>query len=640
MLQAINDRIKGVLGWIIVVMISIPFALWGIQQYVGGGDDKFAAKVNDVEISVQQYDRAVSQQRARLKSMFGQNMPTGEAYDRMLKQQVLDQLITTEVLNQAVVKQGFRVSDNKLSAAIRDIDAFTQDGSFEQRLYEQIISSQGMSLSGFEQLYRQELMTDQLQVAINDTGFATRYDAVQNWRLKNQTRDVSYLLYKTSQFKSSIEVTDEEIQARFEQDQQRYMHPEKVSLQYVELKAEDLAGEIPVDEAELKQQYEAYVNKTKNEEQRKARHILINLSADASDEQTQQVEKQLTEIRQQIIAGQSFDQLAKEKSEDIGSSKQGGDLGWVSRGVMVKPFEEALYAMNVGDISEPVRSTFGYHLIKLDEIKSPEIESFDSKRKELETEARDNALENLFYERAELLANQAYENPESLDTVADELKLTIKTTDLFTRSNGQGIASNNKVRQVAFEDAVLKEHLNSDAIEITNRHVVVIRLKEHQTATPKKLDGVKAEIKNVILNEKAKEKAREAANVAQGKLAAASTSEVWAELSKDKDAEIKQLNNVKRDSTEADRKIMQTAFTLNKPEQGQLSFDQIALANGDSAIVAVSRVVDSDAKPADDEIKAVLKQRENEISQQEFTALVNKLKAEADIYIPETNALN
>lgn len=633
MLQSINDRIQGWLGWLIVALISVPFALWGIQSYLDVGGSNFVAKVNDVEITTAQYDRALSQQRARLQQMFGKNMPNNDAYDQILKKQVVSQLVTTEVMNQYANENGFTVSDASLSEAIQSIDAFKEDGRFSQDLYERVINSQGMSLAGFEAIYRQELATSHIQNTIMASAIVTDTEIKREWELANQHRNISYVEFKVADFLDQAVVSDEEANQYYQEKSFRFMNPEQVSVQYIELKAEQLESEIPVSEADIKQRYDAYVADTKSNEQRKASHILVNLASDASANEQKKALDKINSVKAELDTGSVFAELAKKYSDDEGSAVNGGDLGLVSKGMMVKPFEDALFALKKGQISDVVRSEFGYHIIKLDSVQTPKVDSFAMKKASIEKELKESGVQNLFYERAEVLANLAYENPESLDLVSEQLKLKIQTSPLFTRSSGTGIASNEKVRSAAFQESIIKEHLNSDAVEISNKHVVVIRVKEHKPSTTKSFDEVKAviitELKNVKARQLASDKA--AALIAQMKQDVSDQS--WKNVSKDFKNNTKKLNLVKRDSKDADRKIIQAAFTLPKPESNKISFNQISMSNGNAAIVVVHNVTNV-AGDNEKVAKAVSKKQQDQIANQEFSAVVAQIKSRAEIYIP------
>ena len=636
MLQSINDRIQGWLGWVIVGFISIPFALFGIQSYLEVDGSKFVAKVNDTEITPAAYDRALAQERGRLQEMFGKNMPKSDAYDNILKKQVIERLITTEVMNQYANEAGYTVADQSLSEAIRSIGAFKENGVFSQDLYEKVLRSQGMSIAGFESIYRQELSTSQIQNSIMGSAIVTAAEISQQVALNNQHRNISYIEFNAAKYIDSAKVTDEEAKSHFQQNAFRYMNPEQVSLQFIELKSEQLENEVPVNEDDIKQSYDDYVANAETNQQRKASHILVTLASNATDAEQKIAEEKINKVKSELAAGAAFSDLAKKYSDDEGSVAGGGDLGLVSKGMMVKPFEDSLFALKTGEVSDVVRSEFGFHIIKLNEIQSAKIETFEDKRASIEKDLKESGVQNLFFERAELLANLAYENPESLDLAADQLKLQVQTTTLFTRANGTGIAANAKVRNTAFENAVLNEKLNSDAIEITNKHVVVIRVADHKPTTSKDFAEVKASIVAELKQNKSEQMAKADATKIFTQVESDNSSVSWNTLMAAHKANAKALNLVKRDSDKANRQLIQTAFKLTKPESGKVSFKQVALNNGNAAIVAVTAVkaikADTDTLVTDTE-----KRLTGQISGQEFSAVIAAIKQNYDIVIPAEN---
>lgn len=633
MLQSINDRIQGWLGWVIVAFISVPFALFGIQSYLEVDGSNFVAKVNDTEISAIAFDRAVSQQRARMQQMFGKNMPQSDAYDKILKKQVLNQLITTESLNQYANETGYTIANSSLSNAIQSIDAFKENGIFSQDLYEKVVNSQGMSLAGFEAMYRQELSTSHIQNTIMSSAISTSSEIAQQQALNNQHRNISYIEFDASKYIANSVVSDDEAKAYFEQNSFLYMNPEKVSIQYIELKSEQLENDVPVSESDIKKSYDAYVEDAKTNEQRKASHILVTLASDGSDAEKKLAKEQIEKIQNELSAGADFAVLAKKYSNDEGSAVNGGDLGLVSKGMMVKVFEETLFDLNKGQVSEIVRTEFGYHIIKLNEIQTAKVESFETKKSSIKRELKETGVQNLFYERAELLANLAYENPESLDLVAEQLKLKIQKTAMFTRTSGVGVASNAKVRNTAFEDAILKDKLNSDAIEITNKHVMVIRVDNHKAATAKSFDLVKSNIVAELKIQQAKQKAREGAAELVAKVQTDSALSNWTKLMSQFNAGAKTLNLVKRDSDKADAQLIKAAFKLSKPQAGDVSFKQVAMNNGNAAVVVVTTVKGMSTSTKQSLAEAG-KKLNNDTANKEFAAVVAAIKSSFDIYIP------
>ncbi len=627
MLQSINDKAKGILGWIIIAFISVPFALWGIQEYIGGAPERFAAKVNDHEISIRDFEQALARDRQRLQTMFGGNLPNDAAFEKSMKERVINQLVARSILEQRVTAAGYRISNKALARKIQSMEAFQQDGKFISASYEQILNSQGMSVSQFESLFRSDLIVQQLQDGVTKSSIIGKSTLEQLNKLQQQTRDISYLVFKQSGYVSDVSITDEEIQQFYNENQDRYMHPEQVSISYVELKAEDLTVNASVDEEALRRQYDDYIAGLAEKEERKARHILVQLS-DSDDETTKAEKKQKIEnALSQLKSGASFEKLARSISEDPGSASNAGDLGWVTKGMMVPAFEEALFKLKKGEISNVVKSSFGYHIIKLDDIKGSQPESFASRKDALLKELEQEEISNLFYERSELMATLAYENDDTLQIVANDMGLKIQQSKLFTRVAGQGIANNQKVRDAAFDSSVLKDGRNSDVIELGKNHILVLRIEEHKGAKPKTLDEVRTIVEASLKSSKAKQQAQAAglqalADLQQGKS--------MDELAKDKRAEMKKLVSVKRDYVDADAEVIRAAFQMPKPVNSKKSYKIVELHDG-VAVVAINAVNESSAEAKGEDLLAIEKQLEATLSNQEMTSILDFLESQSEI---------
>jgi peptidyl-prolyl cis-trans isomerase D len=624
MLQSIHDKAKGILGIIIVIFIGLVFALWGIGDYLTGAPEKFAAKVDDLQISQSQFDQALAQQRQRLQQQFQGGLPEGEAFEQRLKQQVLEQLITQRVLQKMVAEEGYRVPDQVLAQQIKAMEAFQQDGAFSNDAYQAIIGSQGMSVKEFENLFRSDLAIQQLQDAVMQSSIVGKAELEILNRIMNQSRQVNYLLFADDHYIPQVEVTDDEIRDYFAANQQAYMNPETVRVAYVEITQDDLLKDIPLDEDALQRLYDDYVASQSGKEQRKARHILFELPADASTQQQQAIESEAAAVLQQLQTGASFEQLASEHSDDPGSANQGGDLGWISRGMMLPEFEQALYALDKGEVSEPVKTSFGYHIIRVDDVRSEKIDSFADKKAELTEMLQARALEDQFYERSELMATTAYENDRSLQAVADALDAKIKTSERFSRDTGEGIAENEAVRKAAFDTVVLNEGRNSDIIEVAPYHAVVLRIETHTEATPKQLDEVKSSIAMRLKLQKAAEKSREAAQAALAVLesdTAISALQTPAELVK--------LDALQRNSRSVDMALLREVFSLPKPVNGQPVYSVTQVANGTALIQLVS--VSEPPAMSDEELQQLAQQYQNEQASRDMSAVLEHLRSKVDI---------
>ena len=626
MLQSIHDKAKGILGIIIVAFIGLVFALWGVGDYLTGATEKFAAKVDDIQISQSEFDQGLARQRQRLEQMFQGEIPNSPIFEQQMKEQVLEQLITQRVLQKMVADEGYRVADEVLAQRIRSMEAFQQDGAFAVDAYQAIVQSQGMAIKEFENRFRSDLAVQQLQDAVMRSSVIGAGELNILNRIQNQSRDVNYLLFSDSDYMSGVDVTEDEVKAYFEQNQSAYMHPETVSVSYVEIKGADMAADLSVDDEAVRRLYDDYVASLAGKEQRKASHILIDLPADADDATKAAKLAESDALIKRINDGESFEALAKEFSKDPGSAAKGGDLGWVSKGMMVPEFESALYKLNKGAISASVKSSFGYHIIKLSDVKSEAIASFEDKKSELTKQSQEQKLEDLFYEKSELMATTAYENDQSLQEVSDALAVEIKTTADFSRQKGTGIAANESIRKAAFDSSVLTEGRNSDIIELGKNHALVLRVDVHTEAKPKKLDEVKSLIELTLKAQNANQKSKSAALAALAKL---ESGEAIGSQSVKASAKLMKLGAIKRDNQTADQMIVRESFMMSKPVNAKPVYKTVELASG-SAVIEL-KAVTYPADASNEQLKVLSQQYQNEQATRDMTAVLGHLKSKSDI---------
>ncbi len=621
MLQAINDRIKGWLGALVIIMITIPFAFWGIESYIGGGGKEYAAVVNDEEIPVYQFENAYSNQLARLNQQFGSALPFS---NQQIKEQVLDQLINAVVLEENTYTSGYRISDQDLKRSIATI--FSRDGQFDRDYFENVVASNNMTISQYESTLRSELRVLQKQNAIRSSAFMTEEEARQLAALQQQQRDIRVIKFSPEPDSADIVVTDEEVEEYYSANTERFMTPERVSVEYIDITSDELAGSIEVDEEKVAQNYEIYKQTLLAKEERKARHILIQTGS-SEEKSKDALMPKIEELQKRLKEGESFEALAREYSDDPGSAKEGGDLGWVAVGDMVKSFEDVLFSLNKGEISGIVETQFGLHLIKLEETRTPEVKTLAEMRNELENELKQDVLSSMFYDVSEDMAVTAYENPDSLDAVVDAVNKQPLTTELFTRDAGTGIAENQKFRNAAFASSVIQERLNSDIIELSPDHVAVLRLLKHEPASMKPLETVKVEIENTLRMKKAHDRKMAAAEEAKTRISSGETAEnVLSENQR-----VEDYGSLKRaDMGKVDPGIVEAAFRMPHPEDGKPSTRVVNMMSGDIALVLLDKVT-TPSEVTPEQINAVLQQRKNDVANAEFDYVITAVKDAAEI---------
>lgn len=630
MLHFIREHAQGWIAWVIVGLLIIPFALWGINKYFGSGGKLVAATVNGSEISQREFQQAFYEQRTRMQQMLGAQY-NAQLFDPQIKQRVINELVDRELLMQNADEAGYRVSDQTVIATIQGIDAFRQDGVFSKALYQQQVQAQGQSPTGFERRVKRMILTGQLPDGLASTVFVTDAELDAAIRLQEQTRDFHYLILPVSKYQDATVADEAAVRAYYDQHADRFMTEEQVQVEYVELAASALTSDTVPSDAVLREFYEANKSQYQVPEERRASHILVQVPEGADEAAIKAARAKIDELYKKIKAGASFEQLAKDNSDDPGSAELGGDLGYFGRGTMEPDFEKAVFALKEGEVSEPVLTSFGYHIIKLTAIRAAKSKPFADIRADVLKQYQADAAERKYFDLAEKLTNLAYETPDSLSSVAEQLDLELKKSPFFGRGGGAGVFANPRVVSAAFSDDVLKQGYNSEPIELGENHVLVLRVAEHKEARQRPLSEVEQQVKQQVIQEKAREATQSAGAVALKQL---TTGEASAALAKSLALEWKASGAVTRSAKDIDSTVLKQAFKLVKPAAGAASYGGVVLSSGDYALIQLDKVVDGDPTAMDKAAREALKRRLAGV--QASTAqlnLVNTLKAPAKITI-------
>ncbi|MFP4295978.1 MAG: SurA N-terminal domain-containing protein [Halothiobacillaceae bacterium] len=631
MLLDIRDKIRGWIAYLIVGLISIPFVLWGVGEYFAGGKEEPVAVVDGREVSAREFEQAYESQRQQVIQALG-----GSASAEMLEQldirgQVLDRLIAQTVMAQYTREAGYRAPDEVLVQVIESIDAFKVDGRFDRAQYERMIQMQGMSVPGFEQQLRQDIASEQLNTAILETAVGVDPQVDQFVALRDQERRIGLLRLDRAHFAESVSpVADSEIAAYHEANADRFVRPEQVVIEYIELSPEVAASDVEIDEARLEMAYEEHVRRLEEQTVRSASHILVTVPGDADPAEQDVALQRIRDALARIEAGESFEDVAREVSEDPGSRDQGGSLGTIEPGVMVPAFEEALFELDaVGALSEPVRSEFGYHLIRLDDLEAPEIPGLEEMRAQLEEDVRRRAAEGQFHDLAETLANLAYENPDSLLPASEVLDIEVKRSAPFSRDEGEGIAEFSQLREVAFSTEVLEEGLNSDLVEVGPSRVVVLRVAERHPAEPLPLQAVSDEIRRLLKDERVETRMTEVAESLASQVESGAIGDALPE-----GVERVEATWVGRQDDALPNSVIRRAFALGRPAQDARLTDVVSLTGGDLAVAVLSDVRDGKAEGLSARERSELRrQMAQDTGLREADALAAALREMAEIEI-------
>lgn len=595
MLQTIRDRAHGWIAWVIILMISVPFALWGIQSYLGVGGEPMAARVNGVDIAQRDLDRQVQTARMELRDRLGADYDAAQIDDKRLRQEVLDDMIREALLMDVSHRLGFRVSDDELRARILVEPAFQREGRFDKATYERLLQLQGMSPETHAVQLRQQLIGSQMIRAVVASELITQAERDAFQRLSSQRRDVSWLRIPAARYEGSEPVADDAIKAYYDAHAAQFQIPEQVKVDYLVLDVASLASKTPVSDDELRRVYDSEPQRFGQPERRKVRHILLTVPAGGDNAAEQAVQKEIEGVRKRLESGEPFDQVAKAVSKDPGSAGQGGDLGEIEKGMMDPPFEQAAFALAVGELSQPVKSRFGYHLIQVESIAPASVKPFESVRDQLRGELAKQRAESAFYDMGERLANLVYESAGSLEPAAKELGLEVRHSDWIARQGGEGLLGNPKVVAAAFSEEVMNQGRNSELIEPEkdSQQAVVVRVTDHRVASFRPLDEVRDEIVAEIRKERGRKAAAEAATAGADKLKSGAD---WAAVAgQDK---VEEVGLVGRTDPKLPLPVRTAAFTLPVPAKDKTSVGTASFDDGDAAIVRVTRV--EDGKPAGD----------------------------------------
>ncbi len=583
MLQTIHDKLKGWLAGVVLGVIGLVFVFWGINWTLT--PPSYAAKVNGSEIPSTEIRQAYQQQLAQFERQAA--APLDDAQRTALKKRVLDDYVNTEALVTRADELGYRVSDQELLEDMAQIPAFQVNGKFDRVHALAVLRAQGRSVAEIEALFRRDVKLRQLDLALNSSSFVTATELARLRALTRQQRELAWLTLPAAKYAAEATPDDAAIKAYYDAHKSEYMTPETVNLRYVEVSLAELATHVSVDDAQLKAFFEEQKAKTPERysqpEQRRVRHILLQL---ADPKEDAAVKAKAEAILKRAQGGEDFAKLAKENSQDPGSAQQGGDLGWSERKVFVAPFADAAFSMKEGEIRGPVKTQFGYHILKLEGIQPATAKTFEQAKSELETDYRRNEADRLFNAAQDQLADAALQNTTDIDVAARKAGLTVHDIPDFSRTAGGGeLGKSPAVLEAAFSQDVLDGHL-SPMVEVDKGRGVVLRATDHKLPQQKPLEAVRTDI---IAAWKKQRGAELAAAVAADAVKRLTAGESWDSVAKALGATPQPPKFVARADQAVPLEIRRQAFDEPKPASGPI-YATVALGTGDAAVLALSAV--------------------------------------------------
>ena len=629
MLQKLRDKTSGWIVTVIMGLLMIPFLFVIDNSYLGGVGAQNVAKVsappswwraapswwpmsflwNHHEISVEDFRARFEQARMAARDQQGDNFDPRQFETTESKLAVLDQLIDEQVVRLAAEDAHIVIGDKAVRDYITAIPAFQKDGKFDPDLYRMTLAQGNPPRTPdmFDQLVRTSLQQSIIPTALAQSGFTTKGEAERLLKLLGETRDVEFAMLPPPAADTAA-VSDAEVDQWYKSHPKDFLQPETVAIEFVELNAATLPAATAADEATLRHRYDEEKARFVTADQRLASHILISAGSDAASQQA--AEAKASKLAAEAKQGADFAALAKANSEDPGSKDAGGDLGWVEKGVMVKPFEDALFAMKAGDVVGPVKTEFGYHVLKLREIKGGEGRSFEEVRDQLAAEQLQADTEKSFSEFSGRLVDLVYKNPTALEPAAKEVGLPVQTLGPFTRATASGIATNPAVLKAAFSDNLVEDGTVSDPIEIAPNHSVMIRVTSHtpEQATP--LAQAKDSVIAAVRAHRAMEASKKAADALLAKLNAGQTLQALATAEQLQLAPIPGLPRTAPMPTAAANRAV---FTAPAPVGDKPSYGKVALEDGRYAVFAVTKVTPGNVAEVPEQQQTMLKQQLSQI---------------------------
>jgi len=609
MLGAIRNKSKGWVAYLIVGLITVPFALFGIQDYASRSANTAIAKVDGEDIDINIYYQELSTQQRNLQQQLGAAYT--QEIDNVLKQNLLDSLINEKLIENYANSLDIVTLDDEVKSVIEMNQAFLVDGEFSQDRYLQLLRLNSYSPAAYEIAQSKALNREQIKRNLSGSAFMSSTQAKQLNNLASQEREVSYLALNTENYKDQVSVSQSQISDYFNENRSSFVEGRKVKVDFVELTLDSMEEPESPSNDDLKNLYDDNAELYTNPERRRAQHILVESEELAKD------------LLNQIKEGADFAELAKANSEDTSSSEEGGDLGFFERELMGAEFDEAAFAMNIGDVSEVVATDYGYfHIIKLTDIEPETMQSFDEVQEQLVSLYIRTAKEKLLFGSLEEFMNLSYE--ESLDMVADQFGLELQTSDFFGEGSSQ---YDPKFVASAFSSAVIDDGENSEVMEISPEKFVVLALSDLQSEREKDLSEVEGQIESVLKTLAAKEIID---NLAENIASALSSGDEQTANQLISENNLEWVNEgwISR-ANELPFDVTSLSFTLAKPEEGRHTYSAESANRITSLVIDLAgvRIPEGDS---DTGISALyLSQENNEM----FISLIEQLRDNAEIKV-------
>ena len=619
MLQDIREKSLGTIGKVIVGLIIAVFALFGVESIIGGfSQPPSVASVNGEEISQFQLDQNIQ----NLMASVGGNLDGIDP--SFLESIALNQLIEETLLSQKALDDSMSISSEKIDRNIVSTESFQINGVFDSELAVRTMATQGLTVPMYRESLEQRMILSQLANAFSSSSFVTSMEFEKFAELTSQTRDFKYLSVTMGTRTLGTAVLDEEIQIYYDDNQDQFTEEESAIVEYVLLDKASITEELKVVEADLLAQYDLEREEFEGSSEKRASHILFEISPNMPEETAIQLAQS---VKDRIDGGEDFSDLALELSIDTVSAEQGGDIGYSDGSAFPAEIEGVLNLLVLNEVSSPVVSEFGVHLVKLTQEADNSFPSFEEAKSRLERELTSSEVERIYAERLQNLSNLAFETGD-LQTIEEELSLQIQRTDPVSRSGGSGIFSNLDVVDAVYSDEVLLDGNNSDVIELSDSQSLVVRLFEFREASVRPLAEVDAEIAVMIRTQMEQEAVQEIGNQL---LAALEDGRSIEDLLSQNDLTWITETAIERNSFAVNREIVNKVFSLPKPDE-QTSRSNLTLSNGTFVLIELSQVNQGsiDSIP-EEQIVSLADSIKTDLGNNDFQALMSSLRNNSEI---------
>ncbi|MDY6919903.1 MAG: SurA N-terminal domain-containing protein [Pseudomonadota bacterium] len=628
-MQQFRNLLRGWLGKLLLVIFILPFAFFGIEGiFTANSSQDVAFTVNGVEIPKMEVNRAIENQRQSLKQQMGGNIDDSFLTDEMLRPRVIDGLIQKELIRQAAEREGLIVSSELVKSYVRSMPQFQDEsGQFSNDRLESMLVQANYSKAMLYDAVQESMVLEQLQSGIGKTAFITPSELEYLVELNNQQRKIQYATLAAAPLAADISLTEAEIEAFYQEHKTQYRTPERVKVHYVSIGLDDFIDDTEVDESGLVQAYDDYVAYSKQQERRRASHILVEINDDRSQAKAKaRIEEALNALRQ----GQPFAEVAAEYSDDVASAAAGGDLDFAGRGLYDPAFEKALFALQeTGDLSGIVQTEFGYHIIQLTAVESPEIAAYEDKKSELEQSLRTELAQVKLDEAVDDISRMAFESGD-LQLIAESYEQPVQTTGFFSRQGGQGPAANGDFVAAAFSQPVLEEGHNSEVVELADNRVAVVRLAQHQPAREQPLEEVADQVRQALTQQKARQLAAEQASAIVQQVEQGTDLDT---LTEEYNLTLHPVTEIRRQATDVPRAVVSTAFEMPRPGEQGVSVRKIGLPSGDQQIVVLQEVVAGEYDLEQAQLLQAKASGAEQLGNQDFANFVASLRDQAEINI-------